>query len=119
MVESGVSVVAIGGSAQDQAAALQPDYPFPLLLDLDQVVRQAVGLGTLSIGQMVRPRSAWRYVRSIRSRVAPGKITEDREQAPGVLLTNAVLEAEWVYRGTGLGDYPSMQTVRDQVAHMR
>jgi hypothetical protein len=119
LVKAGVSVLAIGGSAEYQAAALQPDYPFPLLLDPDQIVRAAVGLGTLSIRDMMRPSGAWRYVRALRSRAAPGKITKDREQAPGVVLTDATLDVVWVHRGEGLGDYPTTETVRDQIARVQ
>ncbi len=114
----GANVIAVGGSADYQAKALQPDFPFPLLLDSEHVVRERVGLGTLSAMQMLSPKSVWRYLRSIRSHTAPGRITSDREQTPGVVIADTDLAVAWIHRGGSLGDYPSIATVRDEIARL-
>jgi hypothetical protein len=108
----GAILIGVGGAADYQAAALQPDYPARLLLDPEGRLRGALGLDAkLSVAQMLGWQSGKRYVRSLMS-TRPGRISRVHAvDCPAVVVLDADLRLVWGHEGKSLGDYPDVATV--------
>ncbi len=108
--EHGISVAAIGGSADYQARWLRDEkgVGVPLFLDPDHQFRGAVGLEKHLGFRLLDPRGAAAYVRSIFRGLRPQHITRDTVQAPGVVILDQDACVRWEYRGHRIGDYPAM-----------
>ncbi len=109
--EQDVEVLAVGGSTQYQAEMMQPEFPFPLLIDPDQQLRAAVGFGNLKPWQYLKWSSVRRYIGAYRRGARQGRITRDTERTPGVVILDPHLDLVWAHEGTGLGDYPPLDDV--------
>lgn len=109
--ERGVEVLAVGGSTQYQAEMMQPEFPFPLLVDPDQQLRAAVGFGNLKPWQYLKWSGAKRYIGPYRRGARQGRVTRDTKRTPGVVILDQELDLVWAHEGSGLGDYP----MRDDV----
>jgi hypothetical protein len=108
--------VAVGGSADYQARWLREDkgVRMPLLLDSEQRLRQAIGIGQLG-GRLLDPRGMASYVRALRHGYRPQAITKDAVQAPGVVLLDQSRVVVWKHEGQRIGDYPPLPAVLDAV----
>jgi peroxiredoxin len=115
----GAQPLAIGGSADYQARWLRDEkgVRMPLLLDPEQGVRDAVGVGRLG-ARLLDPRGAPSYVRAMRHGYRPQAITKDTVQAPGVVVLDASRQVVWKHVGRRIGDYPPLQRVLDAVRHV-
>ncbi len=109
----GAAVIAVGGAADYQAQHLQDDgHPFPLLLDPDGELRQALGIESqLSRKELISWTSFRNYV-SARRHQRQGKISRSHaEDRPAVAIVDADLRLTWGHVGTALGDYPSIDHI--------
>ncbi|WP_248581672.1 AhpC/TSA family protein [Nocardioides sp. InS609-2] len=108
--EHGISLAAIGGSADYQARWLRDEQgvDVPLFLDPDHQFRSAVVLDKRLGLKLLDPRGAAAYTRSLRMGLRPQHITRDTVQAPGVVILVRHHNVSWQYRGHRIGDYPAM-----------
>ena len=113
----GASVIAVGGAADYQAQHLQDDgVPFPLLLDPDGELRNALGVDTkLSKREMMSWASAKNYV-SVIGRRRQGKVSRTHaEDRPAVVILDDQLKMVWSHVGTALGDYPTIDEIKTAI----
>lgn len=114
--EQGMDVVVVGVAADFQARHLADTYgiTFPMLLDPDQHLYEALQIPRLRPADFLRP-TTWRiYVplfwhRYVTRRVTgprQGRIVGDPAQLPGVAILDDDACLQWVHRGASLGDYP-------------
>lgn len=105
---AGGAAVGIGTAAAYQARGLlKRGHPFPLWLDPERRVYDALGLGRLSLARFLFDARGWgRYLRSLAAVRRQGLITAHYSVLSGVALTDAAGEVRYVHRATGLGDYP-------------
>lgn len=113
LAEHGISVAAVGGSADYQARWLRDErgVTMPLYLDADHQFRNAVSADERLGLKLLDPRGAVAYARSLAKGFRPQKITRDTVQAPGVVILDRYLNVCWQYRGQRIGDYPPLQDV--------
>src|SRR5680860_137078 len=86
--EHGITVAAIGGSADYQAQWLRDErgVRVPLFLDPEHEFRSAVGLDKRLGLKLLDPRGAAAYTRSLKKGLRPQHVTRDTVQAPGVVI---------------------------------
>ena len=107
----GVSVAAVGGSADYQARWLRDEQGVrvPLFLDPDHEFRTAVGHDRRLGLKLLDPRGAAAYTRSLKGGLRPQRITRDTVQAPGVVILDRHHHVCWQYLGHRIGDYPPIE----------
>ncbi|MFC4377342.1 redoxin domain-containing protein [Nocardia halotolerans] len=103
---AGVSLVGVGGAADYQARHLMDNgIGYPLLLDPNHTLYQAVDVHHIAWWQMLSPRTWWKYLSAAR-RARQGRITDHPLQAPGLVIVGQDRTVQMLYRGRTLGDYP-------------
>jgi len=109
----GVSV-----GTQQQASWLMEEkgIRFPLLVDPDRHIYDALDLPR-KWWVTLNPRGWWNYARAIARGSRQGKIVEPH-QIPGLALLDANANAVWVHRGKGLGDYPALDDVLEDLRNL-
>lgn len=115
----GARPLAVGGSADYQARWLRDTrgVTMPLLLDPDQRVRDALGVGNLG-ARMLDPRGMVSYGRSLAHGFRPQRPTRDTVRAPAVVVLDRALDVRWSYVGRRIGDYPPLPQVLEAVARV-
>jgi peroxiredoxin len=113
----GGAVIGIAPASAAQAENLMgTTVPFQLLMDPDQLVGARIGLGTQSFGRFVLNMPAWwRYLKAFFSGNWQRRITGHYSNLPGVCVIDAHGNVMYVYTGSGLGDYPPLETVLDEL----
>lgn len=116
----GATVVAIGGSADYQARWLMQErgVRMPLLLDPDQRVRDAIGLGDPLGWRMLDPRGVASYARTMTHGFRPQRITRDTVRSPGVVILDPGLVPRWQFVGRRIGDYPAHSSVESALGSL-
>lgn len=109
----GSAAIGIGPAAEFQARALVAQgYPFELYLDPQRTSFLALGIGKQTLARFLFDGRAWmRYLRALIRVRRQGKITGRYSHIPGVAIVNRASEPVYVYRGTGIGDYPPLSDV--------
>jgi hypothetical protein len=114
------SIVARGGavigiapaSAQQAKHLMSTSIPFELFIDPGQMVSARVGVGKQSLSHFVLSFSAWwRYLIAFFSGHWQQRITGHYSNLPGVCVVAADGTVVYAHRGTGLGDYPPLDSV--------
>ncbi len=110
---SGGAVIGIAPAASHQADHLmESGIPFDLFLDPEQRVSKRVGIGKQSMTRLLFNLPAWwRYIRALLSGNWQRRITGHYSNLPGIVVVNSSGEVTYAHRGTGLGDYPSLESV--------
>lgn len=113
----GGAVIGIAPAAPDQAADLMAtDIPFSLFIDADQQVSRRIGVGKQSMAGFLFNISAWwRYVKAFVSGNWQRRITGHYSNLPGIAVVDSSGEVTYAHRGTGLGDYPPLDVVLDEL----
>ncbi len=111
--DRGGAVIGVAPAASHQAEHLmETGIPFDLFLDPEKRVSRRVGVGKQSMARLVFNLPAWlRYVRAILSGNWQRRITGHYSNLPGIVVVNSSGEVTYAHRGTGLGDYPSLESV--------
>ena len=105
-------MIAVGTGADWQAARLMADgMPFECLVDPHATLYQALGIGRVGLGEWVKPATLRRYVAAYRRGGRQGRITGDWRRLSGVALIDPRGRLSWLYRATGVGDYPPIYEV--------
>ena len=109
----GSTAIGIGPAADFQARRLTADgLPYALYLDPTMASFAALGVGKQSMAHFVFDLRAWiRYLRALRRVGRQGKITGRYSNVPGVTVVDASAEPIYLYRGTGIADYPPVADV--------
>ena len=113
----GGAVIGIAPASAAQAENLMSTtVPFQLLLDPDQLVGARIGLGKQSFACFVLNVPAWwRYLKAFFSGNWQRRITGHYSNVPGVCVVDAQGFVTYIYKGSGLGDYPPLETVLDEL----
>lgn len=114
---SGGSVIGIAPASAAQADHLmERPVPFELFIDPDRLVSTRIGMGRQSFANFALNLPAWwRYFNAFFSGNWQRRITGHYSNVPGVCVVDAHGIVSYVYKGTGLGDYPPLQTVLDEL----
>ena len=105
-------LIAVAGSADYQARWLRDNgIKTTMLLDPDQLLRKAVGLGKLKVINLASPKGALNYAKSFGRGRRPMRITHDTIQSPGAAILDTSLTKVWSYEGKILGDYPPIDDI--------
>lgn len=114
---AGVDVVVVGTGAGWQAERLMAEgMPFELLVDPGAVLYETLGIGRTGIGEWFRPSTIRRYAAAFRRGGRQGRITGDWRRLSGVALIDRERRVRWLHRSDGVGDYPSIDTLRGAIA---
>jgi peroxiredoxin len=105
--------VSVGAEHQARWLARKKGIRFPLLLDPDRRIYDALDLPR-KWWVSLNPQGWWNYARAIARGSRQGKIIEPN-QLPGLALLDADANTIWIHRGRGLGDYPPLDHVLDEV----
>jgi peroxiredoxin len=105
--------VSVGAEHQARWLTTEKGIRFPLLLDPDRNIYDALDLPR-RWWVTLNPRGWWNYARAIARGSRQGKIVEPN-QLPGLALLDADANAVWIHRGKGLGDYPPFDRVLDEL----
>ena len=118
--EIGAAAIGVGPQAPDQAARLLANgYTYPLLLDPDYNVGNALGVGRQSLARYLFNLRAWgRWLWAFLTNRRQGRITGHYSNLPGTAVVDAAGEVHWVHRGTGLGDYPPVERILRELAKL-
>jgi peroxiredoxin len=101
--------VSVGAAHQARWLVEERGIRFPLLVDHERRVYEALGLPR-KWWVSLNPRGWWNYARAIARGSRQGKIIEPN-QLPGLALLDSDADAVWVHRGKALGDYPKLDDV--------
>ncbi len=117
IVASGAGVLAIGTGAGFQAARLMRDgMPFDCVVDPDANFYAAVGIGRVGPTEWLRPSVIRRYVAAWRRGGRQGRVTGDWRRLSGVAIVDPDRRLRFLYRATGVGEYPPIADVLRSVA---
>lgn len=113
IVPRGGAVIGIAPAAPYQARHLMGKrIPFPLLLDPERGVSEALGIGTQSRARYVLNVSGWwRWLRAFAANRRQGRVTGHYSTLPGIAVVTANGDVTFNHRGSGLGDYPPLDRV--------
>lgn len=121
------SIVARGGdvigmapaSARQAERLMSTSIPFELFIDPGQMVSARVGVGKQSLSHFVLSLSSWwRYLIAFFSGHWQHRITGHYSNLPGVVVVEADGTVVYIHRGTGLGDYPPLDSVVDELDNL-
>lgn len=115
---SGTQLIAVAVKAPYQAQHLTDGgMPFPLLLDPDDQLRNALGIERMKMTRLASPKGAIAYAKALKH---IGDITiklSEATQRPGCILLDADQQVVWKYIGNQLGDYPPIDVLLGQVSN--
>ncbi len=110
IAEIPANVIGVAAREASQAQKLMDaGMPYPLLLDPDNQVRQAIGSADrMSALRVLHPRGALAYLRSMGSRRFFHITASEATQRPGLVVLDAQLNPTWTHVGKSVGDYPAL-----------
>lgn len=85
---------------------------FPLLLDPDHRLYEALNIRRIHWWKLLSPVTWWKYLRAAR-RARQGRITDHPLQAPGLVILDKNGTVQFLHRGETLDDYPPIQRLLD------
>ncbi|GMQ94851.1 MAG: hypothetical protein BMS9Abin12_2361 [Acidimicrobiia bacterium] len=114
---NGGSVIGVAPAAAYQAEGLMSSsIPFNLYIDTEQAVGKRVGIGKQSLREFFFNLPAWwRYIKALVKTRRQGRITGHYSNLPGITVVDGTGDVTYVYRGTGFGDYPPLETVQAEL----
>jgi peroxiredoxin len=112
---AGGAALGVSVGTQQQARWLMEEkgIRFQLLVDPDRHIHDALDLPR-KWWVTLNPRGWWNYARAIARGSRQGRVVEPN-QIPGLALLDASANAVWVHRGKGLGDYPALDRVLEDL----
>lgn len=118
---TGATIIGVASSAQYQAEHLMgTTVPFPLFLDYDRELYAALDIRSQSLLAFVFNLRAWmRYLRALMRNKRQYKITGHYSTLPAVAIILPDGSVPYLYKGSGIGDYPSVATVLEKIATTR
>ncbi|MCL1593714.1 MAG: hypothetical protein M3132_05105 [Actinomycetia bacterium] len=113
IVTAGGDVIGIAPAASYQAAHLmETSIPFDLVMDKQHVLSRRIDLGEQSIWHFLFSIGGWwSYLKSLARNRRQGKITQGFAALPAIMVVTPSGNVTYIYRGTGLADYPPLSEV--------
>lgn len=113
ILEQGGDVIGVAPAAGYQATHLmETSIPYELLMDRDHKLAERIDLGSQSLLAFVFNLKAWwNYLSAFARHWRQGKITASYTVLPAVLVVDADAFVTYLYRGTGIADYPPLTDV--------
>lgn len=109
--EAGVGIIGVATGAAFQARDLMSrGIDFPLLVDPERELFEALGLEHIAWHRWFAPSTWIKYVRGARG-ARQGAFTGDLRQSPGVAIIEPDRTIRYLHRGITLGDYPPLAEV--------
>ncbi len=117
IVAAGGDVIGVAPAASYQAAHLkETSIPFDLLMDKQHVLSNRIDLGEQSVWHLLFSIGGWwNYLKSLARNRRQGKITQGFAALPAILVVNPAGDVTYIYRGTGLADYPPLPEVLEEL----
>ena len=85
--------------------------PFDLYLDPEQLVNQRIGSEGQSLARFLFNLPAWwRYLKAFFAGHWQRRVTGHYSNVPAICVVDADAQITYAYMGTGIGDYPPLQT---------
>jgi AhpC/TSA antioxidant enzyme len=108
----GARVIAVGtGSAAQARELIAAGMPFPCLVDPDQGLYRALGLGRVGLRTVFDPATYLNYWRAWRRGARQGSVTGDPRQLSGVAVLDGEGRLCWRHVARTIGDYPALDDV--------
>lgn len=109
----GAEVVAVATATHVQAAALQPEMPFPLLVDPEFSFREALGVhGRFRVRDLFTSESSRNYLRALRRGQRQGMVPPRHAlNRPAMVIGAPDGTVAWAHEGASVGDYPAVDRV--------
>lgn len=113
ILDQGGNVIGVAPAAGYQAAHLmETSIPYELLMDPDHRLSERLAIGTQSWWAFLFNLKAWwAYLSAFARHHRQGKITASYAVLPAVLVVDADGSVTYLYRGTGIADYPPLTDV--------
>jgi peroxiredoxin len=118
IVENGGNVIGIAPAAGFQATHLmETSIPYELLMDRTHTLSKSLDVGTQSLGRFLFNFTAWwNYALAFLRNRRQGKITQSYTVLPAIFVVDADSSVTYLYRGTGIADYPPLTEVLSALA---
>ena len=113
IVERGGDVIGVAPAADYQATHLmETSIPFDLYLDPDHTLSEHLDLGKQSLwGFLFNFKAWWNYITALAHHHRQGRITQSYTVLPAVVVLEPAGSVAYLYRGTGIADYPPLDEV--------
>ncbi len=113
IVERGGDVIGVAPAADYQATHLmETSIPFDLYLDRDHTLSERLELGEQSLWEFLFDFTAWwKYLSALTRHRRQGKVTQSYATLPAIMVLDAAGSLTYLYRGTGIADYPPLDEV--------
>ena len=113
ILERGGDIIGVAPAASFQATHLmETSIPFDLYLDADHTLSECLDLGEQSLWEFIFDLKAWwNYLAAFARHRRQGTITQSYAVLPAVIVVDASGSISYLYRGTGIADYPPLDEV--------
>ena len=113
ILERGGDVIGVAPAAPYQATHLmETSIPFDLYLDIDHTLSERLELGEQSLWDFLFDLKAWwKYLSAFARHHRQGKVTQSYATLPAVMVADSTGSLTYLYRGTGIADYPPLDEV--------
>ena len=120
IVDNGGAVIGVAPAAGFQATHLmETSIPYELLMDRDHVLSRRLDVGTQSLGRFLFNLTAWwNYTLAFVRNGKQGRITQSYAVLPAIFVVDADSTVTYLYRGTGIADYPTLAEVLSELADL-
>lgn len=118
IAESGCSVIGLAPATGYQAKRLMDEsIPFPLFIDRNHAVGKRLGVGRQTLFHFLFSVRGWlRYLKAFLAGNWQRRMTGHYSNLPAICVVDAFGDVTYMYRGSGLGDYPPLEDVLDALA---
>jgi len=120
IVDNGGAVVGVAPAAGFQATHLmETSIPYELLMDRDDNLSRRFDMGRQSFTKFLFNLKAWwNYALAFVRNRKQGKITASYAVLPAIAVVDAGGTVTYLYRGTGIADYPPLHEVLSELADL-
>jgi peroxiredoxin len=120
IIENGGAVLGVAPAAGFQATHLmKTSIPYELLMDPDHTLSKRLEVGTQTLfGFLFNFSAWWNYTLAFVRNRKQGKITQSYTVLPAIFVVDEDSSVAYLYRGTGIADYPPLVDVLDALAEL-
>ena len=118
IVDNGGAVIGVAPAAGYQATHLmKTSIPYELIMDREHTLSKDLEVGTQTLGRFVFNLKAWsNYAAAFARNRKQGKITQGHAALPAIFVVDANSNLIYLYRGSGIADYPPLTEVLSELA---
>jgi len=113
IIERGGDVIGVAPAAGYQATHLmETSIPYDLFMDRDHDLSERLELDEQSLWEFIFNIGAWwKYLSALARHHRQGKVTQGYTVLPAIMVVDAAGSITYLYRGTGIADYPPLDEV--------